>query len=176
MKARTFSEEEEEKLLVSLVLNKDELACLLDALILFYKQAACNIIKVQSMETTLKDTFKTDDDKVQIYLNAWVAYGKGIIDNFRQISIFPVQVCYNDNDNLHIWYYFILFQVEDIDWCLNIQAASSTIKKDVRPTALMQLNLTGEKQSKLTVEFDKQKLIDLYQNLEKIQSQLDALK
>ena len=156
-KARTFSEEEEEKLLVSLVLNKDELACLLDALILFYKQAACNIIKVQSMESTLKDTFKTDDDKVQIYLNAWVAYGKGIIDNFRQISIFPVQV-------------------KDIDWCLNIQAASSTIKKDVRPTALMQLNLTREEQSKLTVEFDKQKLIDLYQNLEKIQSQLDALK
>lgn len=42
--------------------------------------------------------------------------------------------------------------------------------------ALLQLNLTGEEESKLTVEFDKNELIDLYQNLEKIQSQLDAFK
>ncbi|XP_076244812.1 COMM domain containing 10 protein valette [Calliopsis andreniformis] len=154
---KIFSEEEEEKLLMSLDLNKDDLGFLLDAIVQFYKQAACNIIKPQSMENTLKDTFKIDDEKVQIFLNAWVTYGKAIIDNFRQKSVFPIQV-------------------KDIDWCLNVQASSSTIKKDVRPIALLQLNLTGEQQSKLTVEFNKKELIDLYQNLEKIQSQLDALK
>ncbi|XP_017890739.1 COMM domain-containing protein 10 [Ceratina calcarata] len=154
---RIFSEEEEEKLLVSLDLNKDDLICLLDAVTSIYKQAACNIIKPQLMESTLKDTFKVNDDKVQTFLNAWITYGKGIIDNFRQMSIFPIQV-------------------KDIDWCLNIQAASSTVKKDVRPMALLQLNLTGEEESKLTVEFDKKELIDLYQNLEKMQSQLDSLK
>ncbi|XP_053972339.1 COMM domain-containing protein 10 [Hylaeus anthracinus] len=155
--AKIFSEEEEEKLLVSLDLNKEDLISLLDAIISIYKQATCNIIKSQILENTLKDTLKTNDDKVQIFVNAWVTYGKCIIDNFRQKSIFPVQV-------------------KDIDWCLNIQAASSTIKKDVRPMALMQLNLTGEQQSKLTVEFDKKELTELYQNLEKLQSQLDALK
>ena len=154
---KIFSEEEEEKLLVSLDLSKDDLVLLLDALITMYKQAACNAIKPQSMESTLKDTFKTDDDKVQIFLHAWLTYGKGIIDNFRQQSIFPVQV-------------------KDIDWSLNVQVASSTIKKNVRPIALLQLNLTGEQRSKLTAEFDKRELTDLYQNLEKIQSQLDALK
>ncbi|KAF3423119.1 hypothetical protein E2986_02290 [Frieseomelitta varia] len=154
---RIFSEEEEEKLLVSLDVNKDDLVCLLDTIILIYKQATCNIIKPQLMESTLKDTFKINDEKVQIFLNAWITYGKGIIDHFRQISIFPVQV-------------------KDIDWCLNIQAASSSIKKDVRPMSLLQLNLTGEEESKLTVEFDKKELIDLYNNLEKIQSQLDAFK
>ncbi|OAD59305.1 COMM domain-containing protein 10 [Eufriesea mexicana] len=154
---KIFNEEEEEKLLISLDLNKDDLVCLLDAVILIYKQAACNIIKPQLMESSLKDTFKTDDDKVQIFINAWVTYGKGIIDHFRQMSIFPIQV-------------------KDINWCLNIQAASSTIKKDVRPMALLQLNLTGEEESKVTVEFNKNELIDLYQNLEKIQSQLDAFK
>ncbi|XP_076297872.1 COMM domain containing 10 protein valette [Lasioglossum baleicum] len=155
--AKIFSDEEEEKLLVSLDLNKDDLVILLEAITTLYKQAACNIIKAQSMEIVLKGIFKTDDKKIQIFLNAWIAYGKGIIDNFRQQSIFPVQV-------------------KDIDWSLNIQAASSAIKKDVRPMALLQLNLTGEQQSKLTVEFDKKELIDLYQNLEKIQSQLDVLK
>lgn len=154
---KIFSEEEEEKLLVSLDLNKDDLVCLLDAIILIYKQAACNIIKPHLMESTLKGTFNTDDDKVQIFLNAWITYGKGIIDHLRQMSIFPVQV-------------------QKIDWCLNIQAASSTIKRDARPMALLQLNLTGEEESKLTVEFDKKELVDLYQNLEKIQSQLDVLK
>nr|XP_033340037.1 COMM domain-containing protein 10 [Megalopta genalis] len=155
--AKVFSVEEEEKLLVSLNLNKDDLAILLEAITTIYKQAACNIIKPQSMEITLKDTFQADNEKIQIFLNAWIAYGKGIIDNFRQESIFPIQV-------------------KDIDWCLNIQAASSAIKKDVRPMALLQLNLVGEQQSQLTVEFDKKGLTDLYQNLEKIQSQLDALK
>ena len=46
----------------------------------------------------------------------------------------------------------------------------------MRPISLLQLNLTGEEESKLTVEFDKKELIDLYHNLEKIQSQLDAFK
>ncbi|XP_076751804.1 COMM domain containing 10 protein valette [Xylocopa sonorina] len=154
---KVFSEEEEEKLLVSLDLKKDDLVCLLDAITSIYKQAVCNIIKPQLMESTLKDTFKVEDDKVQVFLNAWITYGKSIIDHFRQMSIFPVQV-------------------KDIDWCLNIQAASSTIKKDVRPMALVQLNLTGEEESKLTVEFNKKELIDLYQNLEKMQSQLDSFK
>lgn len=41
---------------------------------------------------------------------------------------------------------------------------------------LFQLDFTGEKDSKLTIEFDKKSLTDLYMNLEKIQNQLDALK
>ena len=92
---------------MSLDVNKDDLACLLDAIILIYKQATCNIIKPQLMESTLKDTFEINDEKVQIFLNAWITYGKGIIDHFRQISIFPVQVCSNmviRNNNI----YFIL--------------------------------------------------------------------
>lgn len=80
-------------------LNKDDLTCLLDAIILIYKQATCNIVKPQLMENTLKDTFKTDDEKIQIFLNAWITYSKGIIDHFRQMSIFPVQVCHDDNDH-----------------------------------------------------------------------------
>lgn len=83
---------------------------------------------------------------------------------------------YYERKHAFFLYRIILFQVKDIDWSLNIQAASSTIRKDVRPTSLLQLNLTKEEDSKLTVEFDKKKLVDLYENLEKIQSQLDALK
>lgn len=72
--------------------------------------------------------------------------------------------------------FFFSFKVKDINWCLNVQSSSSAISKDARTVALLQLNLSGDKTSTLTVEFDRKKLIDLYYSLEKIQTQLDALK
>lgn len=66
--------------------------------------------------------------------------------------------------------------MKDINWCLNVQSSSSTISKDARPVALLQLDLTGDTTSTVTVEFDEKQLTDLYHNLEKIQAQLDTLK
>lgn len=153
---KVFNEEEEEKLLVSLDLTKDELILLLDTITSIYTQAACNVVKPSLMETVMKDNFKIDEEKISIFTNAWMTYGKGIVENLRQKSIFPTQV-------------------KDINWCLNVQSSSSAISKDARPVALLQLGLTGDKTSTLTVEFDKKQLTDLYYNLEKIQTQLDAL-
>lgn len=154
---KIFNEEEEEKLLVSLNLTKDELTLLLDTIISIYTQAACNVLKSSTMEVFMKNNFKIDEDKISIFTSVWMTYGKGIIENLRQKSIFPKQV-------------------KDINWCLNVQSSSSAISKDAQSVALLQLDLTGDKASKLTVEFDKKQLIDLYYNLEKIQAQLDALK
>ncbi|KAL6432305.1 hypothetical protein ACFW04_006741 [Cataglyphis niger] len=153
---KIFNEEEEEKLLVSLDLTKDELILLLDTITSIYTQAACNVVKPSLMETVMKDNFKIDEEKILIFTNAWMTYGKGIVENLRQKSMFPIQV-------------------KDINWCLNVQSSSSAISKDARPVALLQLGLTGDKTSTLTVEFDKKQLTDLYYNLEKIQTQLDAL-
>jgi len=153
---KVFNEEEEEKLLVSLDLTKDELILLLDTITSIYTQAACNVVKPSLMETAMKDNFKIDEEKISIFINAWMTYGKGIVENLRQKSMFPIQV-------------------KDINWCLNVQSSSSAISKDARPVALLQLGLTGDKTSTLTVEFDKKQLTDLYYNLEKIQTQLDAL-
>ncbi|XP_012217321.1 COMM domain-containing protein 10 [Linepithema humile] len=154
---KVFNEEEEEKLLVSLDLTKDELILLLDTITSIYTQAACNIIKPSVMEAVMKDNFKIDEEKISIFTSAWVTYRKDIIENLRQKSIFPIQL-------------------KDINWHLNVQSSSSTISKDARPTALLQLSLTGDQTSTLTMEFDKKQLTDLYCNLEKIQTQLDALK
>lgn len=77
---------------------------------------------------------------------------------------------------LLIYISFLFDKVKDINWCLNVQSSSSSISKDARPVALLQLSLTGDKTSMLTTEFDKKQLIELYYNLEKIQTQLDVLK
>lgn len=89
---KVFNEEEEEKLLVSLDLAKDELALLLDTITSIYTQAACSIVKPSIMEAVMKDSFKLDEEKISIFTNAWMAYGKGIVENLRQQSIFPTQV------------------------------------------------------------------------------------
>lgn len=155
--AKPFNEEEEEKLLISLELNKEELNYLLDAVTLIYKQAAFHIVKPAALESVLKDTLNVDNDRTLIFVNAWLNYGKGIVECLRKRSIFPTQV-------------------NDINWSLNVQSSSSTISNDASPIALFQLDFIGEKDSKLTIEFDKKSLTDLYMNLEKIQNQLDALK
>lgn len=89
---KVFNEEEEEKLLISLDLAKDELILLLDTLTSIYAQAACNVVKPSIMEAVMKDNFKIDEDKISIFTNAWLSYGKGIVENLRQRSIFPTQV------------------------------------------------------------------------------------
>ncbi|XP_066588869.1 COMM domain-containing protein 10 isoform X2 [Prorops nasuta] len=153
---KVFSEEEEEKLLLSLDLNKEDLKILLDTIILVYSKAACNLIKPNDVESFIKE-FNLSEEKTSAFFTAWVAYGKGIIDNLRNSSIFPIQV-------------------KDIHWNLNVRSSSSLISKDITPIALLQLSLAGAKPPKLTVEMDKSDLIELYNSLEKIQSQLDSLK
>lgn len=67
--------------------------------------------------------------------------------------------------------------MEDINWSLNIQASTPKNETDAKPLVLLQLGLNeAEEKKKLTVEFDKSSLSDFYDKLEKIQSQLDALK
>lgn len=89
---KVFNKEEEEKLLVSLDMTKDELTLLLDTVTLIYTQAACNIVKPSVMEAVMRDNLKINDEKITIFINSWVTYGKGIVENLRQKSIFPTQV------------------------------------------------------------------------------------
>ncbi|XP_015126907.1 COMM domain-containing protein 10 [Diachasma alloeum] len=154
---KAFSQDEEEKLLVSLNVKRDELDLLLDTITLIYSQAAFGVVKPAVMESVMKESFPVSEDKVSIFVNAWITYAKGIIDVLRHKSIFPSEV-------------------EDVKWTLNIPAASSAISLEAKPSILLQLDLTGTESKRLTVEMDKSHLTEFYNHLEKIQSQLDALK
>ncbi|XP_057319582.1 COMM domain-containing protein 10 [Microplitis mediator] len=153
---KIFSEDEEDKLIMSLNLKKDNLSLLLDTITFIYSQAAFSIIEPAQMESSMNDKFSLSEDKISIFVNAWTTYSKQIIDTLRRKSVFPNRV-------------------EDINWSFNIQASSPAHAADNKPVLLLQLNMTGESKP-LTVEMDKSSLSDLYENLEKIQSQLDALK
>lgn len=87
-----FSPEEEEKLSVSLDLNRTDLSLLLDTAILIYVQAAYHVVKPSVMESHMRETFNIEDEKINILVQTWTTHAKGIVDELRQKSIFPVQV------------------------------------------------------------------------------------
>lgn len=89
---KIFSDEEEEKLMVSLSLEQNEVHNLLRVITLIYTQAAYGIVKPAVMEAFMKDHFEIEEDKITILLQAWITHAKEIVDTFRQKSIFPTQV------------------------------------------------------------------------------------
>ena len=89
---KIFSQEEEEKLLISLEVNKETLIILLDTIKLIYLQAAYGIVKPAAMEMLMKESFSISEEKVTIFTTAWITHAKGIIDCLRHKSIFPTQV------------------------------------------------------------------------------------
>lgn len=154
---KIFTPEEEKKLLLSLNLKQIDLDILLNTLITVYNKAAFAEVKPQIVDATMKNDFQLDEEKAAIISQSWSLCGKGIIDAFRQKSTLPNQV-------------------SEINWSLNIQSSSMASATEIRPVVNLQLNFGNPSDSKLTVEFDKKDLSDLYHNLEDIQTQLDALK
>ncbi|XP_043281219.1 COMM domain-containing protein 10 isoform X2 [Venturia canescens] len=155
--SKIFSDEEEQKLLATLEIEKETLTILLDTIKLIYLEAAYGIIKPSAMEALMKNSFNISEEKVSIFTNAWITHGKSFIECLQQKSIFPLQV-------------------ENINWEFNIRSSSSALSHDVNPVVWLQLGLSGhEANSKLTIEMEKNDLTNLYNRCEDIQRQLDLL-
>ncbi|KAL6254397.1 hypothetical protein P5V15_014445 [Pogonomyrmex californicus] len=162
---RIFNKDRVEQLLLSIGLTKKKLTVALNTIKDIYANAAYYVIKPSDLEANIKSIFKLSEDKLSILAQGWMAYGAGIIKNFKQRSIFPTQVV-------------------NWNWSLNVQSSSSVFPKDAQQTALIQLILSvtadmadvmRDANTTMTVEFNKSQLTALYDNMEKIQSQLDKL-
>ncbi|XP_058806352.1 COMM domain-containing protein 10-like [Phymastichus coffea] len=152
-----FSAEEEEKLMSSLGLEKTDLTVLLQTITFIYSKAAFHIVKPVIVESTMKESFSIGDDKVAILSHAWITHAQGIVDAFKHKSIFPSQV-------------------SDVNWTVDVKAASSINAKTAKPVAKLQLSLSGSGENdRVTVEMDKNQLWDLYNQLDDIQSQLEFI-
>lgn len=67
----------------------------------------------------------------------------------------------------------------DLTWLLNVESSSNKISRMKEPVATLELLLysgDSENSRKVKLEMHKPQLLKLYQNLEKIQVQLDTLK
>lgn len=105
---KIFTKEEEEKLILSLDLNQENLNILLDTISYIYKQAAYNAIEPSTMEIDLKTLDKVDNDTLLLVVKAWTTYKKGIIENFKHLSIYPVQVIIANNNQQETIVLFIV--------------------------------------------------------------------
>lgn len=155
---KAFSNEEEEKLQVSLGLQRSDLKLLLESTTFIIEQAAYYMTKPSVLQRHLSDTLKLNDDKSEAFVNAWISSAKGIVEHLRQRSLFPAQL-------------------EDVRWSLNLQTASDSQTKQVIPKAVFQFGLKTNENSceNVTVGFTHEEVYEFYKHLETIQSQLDGL-
>lgn len=158
---KAFSSEEEEKLQVSLGLEKEDLKLLLESTTFIIEQAAYYVTKPAVLKCHLLDTLKLDEDKADAFTNIWTSSAKGIIEHLRQRSLYPTQL-------------------EDVSWSLNLQTASDAQTKRVIPKAVFQFGLKSDEYKEgtnedVTIEFTHEELYEFYKSFETIQSQLDGL-
>ncbi|XP_023318246.1 COMM domain-containing protein 10-like [Trichogramma pretiosum] len=152
-----FSKEEEEKLTVSLNLEKSDLLILLQSLVSIYSQAAFHMMKSNDIENSMKEFFSLNDDKIAILTHAWITHCDTITDAFKKKSIFPCQI-------------------KDVSWTVDVQTSSTALAKDATPVAKIQLITNKQDTSKITVEMNKTQLLDLHKNLNDIHLKLESLR
>ena len=155
-----FSVEEIVKLEASLVLKKEELQLLLDGIKFVVDKAAYFVLKPATLSKELMD-IGLEEEKATAFSQGWTNFGKAVIERLKKKKFFPVQL-------------------EDINWRLNLQLGQSFQSRQKIPNAIFQLDLsdeskpTGEKEE-VTVEFSREELYSFYEELEKMQEQLDSL-
>ncbi|KAG8226991.1 hypothetical protein J437_LFUL000296 [Ladona fulva] len=156
-KTKLFSEEEEEKLVLSLGIDKESLTLVLDSSVNIFEQAAFHMIKPSSLSRQLQ-SLNLSPDNADLFAQAWGAHAKGIVDRLRRISISPCEL-------------------QDVSWSLNLQMASKVRAKQRCPLAMMEFHLKSDEGSRnVHMEFNHEELFQFYKTIDRIQSQLDALK
>lgn len=155
-----FSVEEMVKLEASFGLKREELQLLLDGVKFVVDKAAYFVLKPASLSKELMD-IGLEEERATAFSQGWTNLGKAVIERLKKKKFFPVQL-------------------EDINWRLNLQLGQSFQSRQKISNAIFQLDLsdeskpTGEKEE-VTVEFSREELYSFYEELEKIQGQLDSL-
>ena len=155
-----FSKEEMGKLEASLGLEREELQLLLDGIKFVVDKAAYFALKPASLAKELME-IGLEEERASAFSQAWGNLGKAVIDRLKKKTFFPIQL-------------------EEINWRLNLQIGQSFQSRQKIPNAIFQLNLSDEPKpgggrEEVTVEFSRGELYQFYNELEKIQEQLDSL-
>ncbi|KAF4072226.1 hypothetical protein AMELA_G00260620 [Ameiurus melas] len=144
---RSFSEDEEQKLQTALALEKQALHLVLETSSFLLEQQQLENIHIAP-------------DKAEAFSQAWATAGPDVVEKMRQTIFAPKKL-------------------EHIGWQLNLQMGQSSQAKQKEPHAVVDLGVREEDESehvqKVHVEFSHQELLEFYNKLEMIQTQLDSL-
>lgn len=112
-------------------------------------------MKPTKLQTELKEIFKLNENKIEIFMKTWISSTKPILDNLE------------DNDG-------ISKELKDISWKLKVQLSSTALKKE--KTVLGQVQLKTTEQDPIKLEMNHEEVLDFFNQLENIQTELDLLK
>lgn len=149
-----FSQEELQKLEKSLKLSDTQLKTMLDGLLHITKRSEYFLMKPSVLQEELIETLQFNSDKAEIFVKLWTENLKLNFDNFQERC-----------------------KLKNFAWELNIEAATDNNIKLTNPVSLLQLQLEDgqEKSKNITVEMNEEQLLDLYNQIEHIQSTLDNI-
>ncbi|XP_052461112.1 COMM domain-containing protein 10 isoform X1 [Carassius gibelio] len=160
---RSFSEEEEEKLQSALSLEKHTLHLLVETLSFILEQAVYHNIKPASLRQQLENIC-VEADRAEVFAHVWASAAPDVLDKIR-LGIFAPK------------------KLDHVGWQLCLQMASSSRSRLKEPHAVLDLGLRTEDDAEVNterlqdvfVEFSHQDLLDFYNQMEMIQTQLDSL-
>ncbi|XP_052461114.1 COMM domain-containing protein 10 isoform X2 [Carassius gibelio] len=156
---RSFSEEEEEKLQSALSLEKHTLHLLVETLSFILEQAVYHNIKPASLRQQLENIC-VEADRAEVFAHVWASAAPDVLDKIR-LGIFAPK------------------KLDHVGWQLCLQMASSSRSRLKEPHAVLDLGLRTEDDAErlqdVFVEFSHQDLLDFYNQMEMIQTQLDSL-
>lgn len=133
--------------------NSQEFSLLVKTLTFVFKRAANFIIKPTKLQNDLKEKLKLDQTKSEIFLKFWINQTKPILDNLGDIPV----------------------QLEDVSWNLKVQLSSSAQIKEKTAIGILSLQ-TNRMEDNIMLEMTKGELLNLYDQLESVQTELDSLK
>lgn len=112
-------------------------------------------MKPTKLQQDLKDKLRLELSKSEIFLKFWITQTKPILDNLGDIPL----------------------QLEDVSWNLKVQLSSSAQIKEKVAIGCLKLQTNGNgMEDNIMLEMTKGELLDFYDQLESIQTELDSLK
>ncbi|XP_051758768.1 COMM domain-containing protein 10 [Ctenopharyngodon idella] len=159
LKERSFSEEEEEKLQSALSMEKQTLQLLLETVSFILEQAVYHSVKPAALKQQLEN-INIASEKAEVFSQVWASAGPDVVEKIRHGIFAPKKL-------------------DHVGWQLNLQMARSDQSRLKAPHAVLNLGLRTEDDAErlqdVCVEFNHQDLLDFYNQMERIQTQLDSL-
>lgn len=127
------------------------------------KRATTFIMKPSRLQCELREKLQLHDSKIDVIMKLWMRHMKPILDNL-EIKDEPGQ------SN----------QLEKVGWKLKVQVSSEAQQKEKTPIAQVQFhtreNMATGSREPINFEMNHLELTDMYNQMESIQNELDALR
>lgn len=136
--------------------DRQDFLLLIKTLSYILKRASTFIMRPTKLQQELKDKLHLHESKIEVIMKLWIKNVKPILDNLET----------DDAGKSN--------ELVNVGWKLKVQLASEAQQKEKNPIAQLQLSTSvGEP---IDLEVNHTELLNMYNQLEAIQSELDSLR